>query len=99
MRKIDISYQLQASLLKRETEHDEIYEDNWEEKENEWLPDLKIDVISTVFCYARYIKGMEDLTIFSMKNSLTLPSLANKYFHSLGEKKTTNLYILLPIRL
>ena len=30
--------------------------------------------------------GLEELTIFGMKNSLTLPSLANKYFNSLREE-------------
>ena len=33
-----------------ELEHDEIYEDTWENKENEWLPDHKNDVLSTAFC-------------------------------------------------
>ena len=32
------SYKLQESLHKQELEHDEIFQDNWEEKENEWLP-------------------------------------------------------------
>ena len=30
---------------------------------------------------------MEELTIFGMKNSLTLPSLANKHFNSLRDDK------------
>ena len=34
------SYKLQESLLKQELEPHEIYEDNKEEKENEWLPYL-----------------------------------------------------------
>ena len=38
LRKIGESYKLQPSLLKQELEHDEIYEDTWEVKENEWLP-------------------------------------------------------------
>ena len=80
------SYKLQENLLKKELEHDEIFEENWEEKENEWLPYLKNDVLSTAFSYARYSKGMEKLTGFGMKNSLTLPSLANKYFNCLREK-------------
>ena len=46
--------------------------------ENEWLPYVKNDLLSTAFCYARYTMGMEELTGFVMKNSLTLPSLANK---------------------
>ena len=47
-------------------------------RENEWLLYLKNDVTSTAFCYASYILAMEELTGFSMKNSLTVPSLANK---------------------
>ena len=86
LRKIGESYKLQESLLKKELEHDDIYEDTWEEKENEWLPYVKNDVLSTAFCYARYTMGMEELTEFGMKNSLTLPSLANKYFNSLRDE-------------
>ena len=62
-----------------EVEHDEIYEDNWDEKENEWLPYLMNDVLSTAFSYARYTRARQKLTGFGMKNSTTLPSLANKY--------------------
>ena len=82
LKNIGKSYKLQENLLKKQLEHDEIFEDNWEEKENEWLPYLKNDVLSTAFSYARYSKGMEELTGFGMINSLTLPSLANKYFKS-----------------
>ena len=46
-------------------------------KEHKWLPFLKNDVLSIAFCYATYSKGMEQITEFGMKNSLTLPSLAN----------------------
>ena len=53
-----------------------MYEDTWEARENEWLPHVKNDVLSTAFCYARYTMGMEDLTRFGMKNSSTLPPLA-----------------------
>ena len=82
---------LKESSLKKELEHDEIYEDNWEEKENEWLPYLKNDV-STALSYARYSKGMEKLTGFGMKNSLPLPSLANKYFNSLRDENDEPIY-------
>ena len=47
---------------------------------------LEEDVLSTAFCYARYTMGMETLTNFGMKNSLTLPSLANKNFNSLRDE-------------
>ena len=75
--KIGESYKLQPSLLKQEMEHDEYYEDTWEEKDNECLPYVKTDVLSIAFCYARYTMGMEELTGFGMKNSLTSPSLGN----------------------
>ena len=35
---------------------------------------------------------MEELTNFDMKNSLTLPSLANKYFNSLRDEKDEPIY-------
>ena len=35
---------------------------------------------------------MEELTIFGMKNSLILPSLANKYFISLRDENDEPLY-------
>ena len=82
LKKIGESYKLQESLLKKELELDEIFEDTWEARENEWLPYVKNDVLSTAFCYARYTMGTEELTEFGMKNSLTLPSLANKFFKS-----------------
>ena len=91
-KKIAESYKLQGSLLIKELEHDEIYEDTWEEKENEWLPYVKNDVLSTAFCYVRYMMGMEKLTGFGMKNSLTLPSLANKYFNTLRDESDEPIY-------
>ena len=85
LKKIRKSYNLQSCLPKHAIEHDKVYEDAWEEKENEWLPYLKNNVSSTVFSYASYTNGMEALTRFSMKNSSTLPSLANKNFNSLRD--------------
>ena len=41
LKKIGESYKLQKSLLKKELEHDEIYEDTWDARENEWLPYVK----------------------------------------------------------
>ena len=92
LRKIGESYKLQESLLKKELEHDEIYEDTWEAREHEWLPYVKNDVLSTAFCYVRYTMGMEELTEFGMKNSLTLPSLAYKYFNSLRDENDEPIY-------
>ena len=83
---------MQESLLEKELEHVEIFEDIWEAREHEWLPYVKSDVLSTAFCYARYTMGMEELTNFGMKNSLTLPSLANKYFNSLRDENDEPIY-------
>ena len=45
VRKIGISFELQPSFLKQELEHNEIYEDAWEDKGDEWLPYVKNDII------------------------------------------------------
>ena len=89
---ISKSYKIQESSLKKELEHDEYYEDKWEEKENEWLPYPKNDVLSTAFACARYAEGMEDLTGFGMKNCLTLTSLANKFFNRLRDENDEPIY-------
>ena len=49
-------------------------------------------VLSTVLFYARYSKVMEQLTGFGMKNSLTLPSLANNFFNSLRDENDEPIY-------
>ena len=86
LKKIGEGYKLQPSLLKQDLEHDEIYEDTWEARENEWLPYVKNDVLSIAFCYASYKMGMKELTKFGPKSSLTLPSLANNFLNSLGDE-------------
>ena len=73
-------------------DHDEIFEDTWEDKENEWLPYLKNNMLSTAFSCARYGKRMGELTGFGLKNILTLPSSANKYFNSLRDENNAPIY-------
>ena len=85
-KKTSVRYILQPTLLKQKIEHDGIFEDTWEARRNEWLPYVKNDVISTAFCYARNTISMEELPLFGKKNSLTLPSLSNKYFNSLRDE-------------
>ena len=48
MKKIAVRYKVQSSLLKQETEHVEIHEDTWKARDNEGLPYVKNDVLSTV---------------------------------------------------
>ena len=85
-RRTGISYKKQPCLPKQELEQDEIFEDNWEEKEYEWLRYLKNDVLSTAFSYVRYSRCIEEITAFGRKYSTTIPSLANKFFNSLRKK-------------
>ena len=73
-------------------DHGEIYEDNWENEDGEWLPYLKIDVLSTAFSYARYSKSMGKITVFGMKNSITLPSSAIKYPNNLRDENDEPFY-------
>ena len=54
------------------------------------------DVLSTAFCYARNVLGLEKRTYFGMRISLNLPSLATKYL-ILEEMKTVNLFIIIAI--
>ena len=92
LKKIGITYNLQKELLKQEMNHDEIFEDNWEKETDKWMDYGKNDVLCTSFSYARYSKGMEEITEFGMKNSLTLPSLGWKYFNSLRDENDEPIY-------
>ena len=71
-RETGVSYKKQPSLLKQELEHDETYEDNWHNKEDEWLPDVKNDLSSIAFCYARYTMGMEEITNFGIEKQFNI---------------------------
>ena len=63
--------------------HDEIDENNWRDKKDEWLPYVKNDVLCTAYSYARFFWTMQEITGFSMKDCLSLPGLGWKYFYSL----------------
>ena len=49
-------------------------------------------MFSTAFCYAKHSKGMKEITGFGIKNSITLPSLANKFFNSLRKDNQEPIY-------
>ena len=85
-------FKLQPCLLKQELEHEETFDENWEEKTNDWLPHWKKHFLSTASSHARYSKGMEEILCFGIKNSVTLPSLANKFFISLGDENDEPIY-------
>ena len=67
--------------------HDAVDGDNYQDKIDEWLPYVKNDVLCSAFSYARYIRAMEEITGFSMKDCLSLPGLGLKYFNSLGTEQ------------
>ena len=61
-------------------------------KKDEWLPYVKNDVLCTAYSYARYIKAMEEITGFSMKDCLSLLGLGWKYFKSLRTEEDEPIY-------
>ena len=83
LKKLGKTFELPKELLKTEMDHDNINGDNYKDKKDFLLPYVKNDVLCTAYSYARYIKAMEELTEFSMKDCLSLPGLGWKYFNSL----------------
>ena len=73
-------------------DHNGIDENNCKGKKDEWLPYVKNDVFCTAYSYARYIKAMEEITGFSMKDCLSLPGLGSKYFNSLRAEEDEPIY-------
>ena len=92
LKKLGKTFKLQKELLKAEMNHDEIDENNWREKGEEWLPYVKNDVLCTAFSYAWYCKAMVEITGFSMKDCLSLPGLGWKYFNSLRTEEDKPIY-------
>ena len=72
--------------------HDEIDFNKYKDKVNERLPNVKNDVLCIAFSYARYIKAMEEITGFSMKDCLSAPGLGWKFFISMRDEKDEPIY-------
>ena len=87
LKKLGKTFRLQKELLKTEMNYDEVDGDNYKDKINARLRYVKNDVLCTAFSYARYIKAMEEITGFSMKDCLSLPGLGLKNFNSLRTKQ------------
>ena len=87
-------FELQKELLKTEMNHDEVNGDNYKDKKYEWLDYVKQAVLCTAFSYARYCKTVEEITRFSMKESLSAPGLGWKCPNSLrtGEDEPVYTY-------
>ena len=78
--------------MKTQKNFDDIHGDNYKDKKDIWLPYVKNDVLCTAYSYARYIKAMEEITRFSMKDCLSLPGLGWKYFNSLRTEEDEPIY-------
>ena len=92
LNKLGKTFRLQKELLKTEMNHDEVDGDKYKDKKKEWLPYVRNDVLCTAFSYARYIKAIEEITGFSMKDCLSLPGLGLKYFTTLGTEQDEPIY-------
>ena len=92
LKKLGKTFKLPKELLKTEMNHDDIDGDNYKDKKGIWLPYVKNDVLCTAYSYARYIKAMEEITGFSMKDCLSLPGLGWKYFNSLRTEEDEPIY-------
>ena len=92
LKKLGKTFELPKELSKTEINHDEVYSDTWKDNKSEWLPYVKNDVLCTAFSYARYIKAMEEITRFSMKDCLSLPGIGWKYFNSLRTEEDEPIY-------
>ena len=93
LKKLGKTFELPEELLKTELNHDEIDANNYKDKKDIWLPYVKNDVLCTAYSYARYIKAMEEITGFSMKDCLSLPGLGWKNFNSLRTEEDEPIYI------
>ena len=92
LKKLGKTFKLPKELLKTEMNHDDIDGENYRDKKDIWLLYVKNDVLCTAYSYARYIKDMEEITGFSMKDSLSLPGLGWKYFNSLRTEEDEPIY-------
>ena len=86
------NYRLQECSLKQEVKFNEMFENNWEVR-NEWLPYLKNDVLTTAVSYARYTLAMEKLTGFGVIKPTILLSLANMSNNSLRDENDEPVYL------
>ena len=92
LKKLGKTFKLPKELLKTEMNDDDIDGDIYKDKKHIWLPYVKNDVLCTAYSYARYIKAMEEITDFSMKDCLSLPGLGWKYFNLLKTEEDEPIY-------
>ena len=92
LKKLGKTFKLPKELLKTAMNHDDIDGDNYKDKKDIWLPYVKNDVLCTAYSYARFIKAMEEITGFSMKDCLSLAGLGWKNINSLRTEEDEPIY-------
>ena len=73
-------------------DHNDVDGNNYRDKKDIWLPYVKNDVLCIAYSYARYIKALEEITGFSMKDCLSLPGLGWKFFNILRTEEDEPIY-------
>ena len=91
-KKLGKTFKLPKSFLKTERDQNDIDGDNYKDKKDIWLPYVKMDLLSTSYCDARYCGAMKKISVFLMKDSLSLPGLGFKYFKSLRTDQDEPIY-------
>ena len=92
LEKLVKTFKLQKDLMKTKMNHDDVYGDRYKDNIDEWLANVKNDVLCTSFSYATFIKAMQEISGFSMKDCLSLPGLGLKYFNSLRTEQDETIY-------
>ena len=92
LKKFGKPFKLPKEMLKTEKHHDEVDGDHYLDKKADSLDYVKQDMLGTAFSYARYCKAMEEITGFSMKDSLSAPGLRWKYFNELRLEEDEPIY-------
>lgn len=72
------SFKIPSNLQKTSVDHTEITEDNWEQKQSEWEPYLRKDIVSLGTVVIKYSRVMEQLIGLNMTSSISSPSLSFK---------------------
>ena len=92
VKKLGRTFKLQKEMIKTEMNHDEVDGNNCKDEKDEWLDDVKQDVLCMVFSYARYCTAKQEITGFGMKDCLSLPGLGWKYFESSRTEEDEPIY-------
>lgn len=86
------SFNIPKNLRKMDYEIEKITKDNYKEKENEWLPYLKNDVLALACCMMLYNEMMENISEFNLQSNLTLPGLSFKSWMNKKEAKKEEIW-------